>query len=209
MCTHWHEPDPRSRVCIPFRCSSALSLASCVALHRSFYTKLPLQQLHGLRRLSLENVKVFGCSKGRAKSSNLKADKATPAGAAHPTLSDDKTPSSGSAQCVGRGGQDDPDRRGGRGGTLVHLTHLHTDSSFLSLVRALEGPQLQLLGSLEVLRITLGPRDSEFVGSYLARAGDAAFQALCSQCTRLRKLLLGTAYVTPEGLKHVGLVLTA
>lgn len=85
---------------------------------------------------------------------------------------------------------------------MSHLTHLHTDSSFVSLVRALKG-ELGLLGGLEVLRITLGPQDSEFLGSYWARSGDAAFQALCSHCTRLQRLLLGTAHVTAECLKQV------
>lgn len=85
---------------------------------------------------------------------------------------------------------------------LSHLTHLHADSSFVSLLRIFGG-NLQPLSNLQALRITLGPCDRSFMGSYWTRAGNVAFQALSAQCTRLQKLLLGTSNITADGLRHL------
>lgn len=85
---------------------------------------------------------------------------------------------------------------------LSHLTHLHTDSSFISLLRVFGG-NLRPLRNLQALRITLGPRDSEFLGSYWAKHGNEAFQALSAQCVQLQRLLLGTSNVTSDGLKQM------
>jgi hypothetical protein len=64
----------------------------------------------------------------------------------------------------------------------------------------LEG-NMQALSNLEALRITLGPCDSGFLGSYWTAHGNAAFQALSAHCGRLQKLLLGTSHVTSDGLR--------
>lgn len=60
---------------------------------------------------------------------------------------------------------------------------------------------MQALSNLEALRITLGPCDSGFLGSYWTAHGNAAFQALSAHCGRLQKLLLGTSHVTADGLR--------
>lgn len=161
-------------------------------LYCSFHATLPLQQLHKLRRLTLENVKLLPSNRPSNQTAHLAA--AAPNGN-NTTCSHNQTLDVN----VGVDGA----TCSSHSSSLAHITHLHTDSSFESLVCALKG-QLQLLGALEVLKITLGPRDSEFVGSYLTRHGDRAFQALCEQCGRLQKLLLGTAHVTSDCLKQVG-----
>jgi hypothetical protein len=188
-------------------------LAAVVAAsYRSFIATIPLQRLHSLRRLSLENVRLHSSSwphKQHAAASTAARTAQIPTaanGCSTHSITSNSADASGVGSDAGTGAAagscsckgpvySDPS-------WLSHLSHLTIDSSFVSLLRVFDG-NLCPFSNLQALRLTLGPQDSEFVGSYWVKHGNEAFRALSAQCVQLQKLLLGTSSVTSDGLQQV------
>lgn len=176
-----------------------LWLMSCcnTALICRFNLRLPLLELHALRCLSIEHVRLQPFHTSRHAASTARAGR-TPAGTVGSTSNN--APGADVDSC-GKGTAGDSLTSSLQHSVPSHLAHLHMDSSFMHLPDLLASSP-DFLSGLQTLKLSEGP-EGYIIALLYRSAADAAFSELCRLCVRLQKLLLCTSLLTPAGLQSL------